>query len=454
MFQTEVKVIFFIVLLSLVVCGCTQSDSLFEPSGKAVFVPDDGVEFTKYASSARHNIEQALNMLRPQSENRQYLGGYTNEEVAAMRSPFQIPNADAGRCGDLSTGAGKGFLLIHGLTDSPYLMRSISESLNNEYPCALIRAVLLPGHGTVPGDSLDTEHEDWERIVDYGVNSFKKDNLVSELYIVGFSTGSSLAINYMKENPGNSITKREDKIKGLVLIATAVRAKTRIIFLTPVVKWMKDWASDFEEKDAARYESFSMNAAAEFYTLTKDMVNPEYALQVPVFMVLSADDATIDAPAAREFFCYPSRANRRALVWYQSIDPEVNNSINTESTPELMCENIVEVDLKTLDPKYKTVNLAHTALSISPEDPHYGFDGKYHNCKAYDSEDTVQAFNECQGDDKTIIFGEKNIKNLKNTLKYDYFRRGTFNPDYKNLEERILCFTNDECPTGDILRQR
>ncbi len=118
-----------------------------------------------------------------------------------------------------------------------------------------------------------------------------------------------------------------------------------------------------------------------------------------------------------------------------------------------MCNNIVEIKLEDISSNYKTVNLAHIALSMAPEDPHYGVEGKYHNCKAYDNKKTSQEFDECQGNEKKNIFGEKNIKGLKDTLglDYDYLRRGTFNPDYKNLETRILCFTNDDCPTSSIL---
>ena len=54
---------------------------------------------------------------------------------------------------------------------------------------------------------------------------------------------------------------------------------------------------------------------------------------------------------------------------------------------------------------------------------------------------------------KNNVFGENNIAGLKDKLKlkYDFVRRGTFNPDYKNLEAKILCFTDDKCPTSEIL---
>lgn len=435
----------------IVLNACGSTDVLLKPTGKAAFLPKDEVQFTQYVQNSRERIEQVLNELRPQSEYRPYRGGYTNQEAAEMRSPFQVPGDQSSRCTDISQGGGKGFLLIHGLTDSPYLMTSISDSLIKEYPCALIRAVLLPGHGTVAGDSLEMKHEDWAGITNYGVNSFVKDGSISDLYVIGFSTGTSLAINYMRENPGVSGKPRGDKIKGLVLLSTAVKANTSFAVLTQIAKMFKDWASTFEEKDAARYESFSMNAGAEFYKLTRDMLDSDYVIDVPVLMAVSADDETINARAAREFFC-STKINQGILVWYKSIDANVNTDI--ENTKKLVCDNIVDIDLADIDSRFKTLNLAHTALSMSPEDPHYGVDGKYRNCKRYDKKNKIEEFHCCQIDEENSVFGENNVADLKAklNLNYKYLRRGTFNPDYNNLAAKILCFTSDTCAQSDILK--
>ncbi|MCI5162510.1 MAG: hypothetical protein D3917_10945 [Candidatus Electrothrix sp. AX5] len=131
-----------------------------------------------------------------------------------------------------------------------------------------------------------------------------------------------------------------------------------------------------------------------------------------------------------------------------SFYPEINAEINSKDTPELMCENIVEVSPKDLDPQYKTLNIAHTAISIRPEDAHYGINGKYHNCKKYDSEKTMDQFYACQSNTSDYFFGEKNLEDSEGR----YFRRGTVNPDYKNLEARILCFVNVNCPMNALLQ--
>ncbi len=448
MFQFNFKRFGLIGGISILLIACSDNDPLLQKSGKAAFVPTDDVVFSDYIAKSQQNIEQVLKAHRPADRN--YLGNYTLAEAAAMRSPFQVPKLNSDRCTDASKGANKGFLLVHGLTDSPYLMRSISDSLSQANPCSLIRAVLLPGHGTIVGDTLDMQYKDWNRIVEYGVNSFQTEATISELYLVGFSTGTSLSINYIKQHPETDSNHRNDKIKGLVLLSAAVKANSPWAFLSPIVSYVKEWEwmGVFSEQDAARYESFSLNAGSQFYQLTKDMTKPEYTLDVPVLMAVSADDQTINASAARTFFCQ-TRNERRALIWYQSIDPSVNTKIANDASQQ--CKQIINVALNTLEPQFKTVNLAHTALSMQPNDPHYGVKGNYHQCKEY--ADNNKQFTACQNDDQNSVFGETNIDDLNTDIKpaYTYLRRGTFNPDYRHLESRILCFTDSNCSNSDLI---
>ena len=154
------------------------------------------------------------------------------------------------------------------------------------------------------------DHQDWQRIVEYGVKGFQEDDRISDLYLVGFSAGTSLVIDYMKENPSTDAAERVDKIQGLILLSPSVQAKSPFAFLAPFLNLFTDWESLFEEEDAVRYESFSYNAGTEFYALTRGMVDPEYALKVPVLMATSADDATVDAEAARRFFCFSDEVDR------------------------------------------------------------------------------------------------------------------------------------------------
>jgi len=448
MIPVETKTMIAAIILSLLVSGCGRPNPAWlEPTGRAAGVPGQPEpEFAQYVQDSRANIKVVLDDIRFESGQSPYLGGYTSEEAAIMRGPFQLPEKDSDICWDPAMGGGKGFLLIHGLTDSPYLMRSIGDSLRKAYPCALVRAVLLPGHGTVAGDSLTMKHEDWMRITDYGVRSFQKMDRIRDLYLVGFSTGTALAIRHMKE--GSST----DKIKGLILVSTAIKAKSKLAWLAGIVGLFKKWTGTYSEQDAARYESFSLNAGAEFYQLTKGLFDSRYILHVPVLMAVSADDDTIDAEAAREFFCHFTTSERRALIWYEYAF--------ADDRSERPCKDIAEVKLNGIEQDfegtpYRFASFAHTSLSMSPADGHYGVNGKYRNCKSYEDKKDAAGFANCQKGSKETIFSENNIESLKDEnghkLRYDFWRRGTFNPNYDRLETSILCFTNDNCQLENVL---
>uniref|UniRef100_UPI0040579F3D alpha/beta hydrolase n=1 Tax=Candidatus Electrothrix sp. TaxID=2170559 RepID=UPI0040579F3D len=446
------KIIFFLLCILPVISACANRDPLYTPTGRAAFVPEQDTPFSEYIQDSRENIEQILDKVRPDNGERKYLGGYTNAQAASMRSPFQLPANKKERCNEGGKGAGKGFLLIHGLIDSPYLLSNIRDSLHRQYPCALIRAVLLPGDGTVVGDSLEMDHKEFRRIVEYGVKGFQEDAQIEELYLVGFSAGTTLAIDYMKNHPSAAQRLRADKITGLILLSPSIKAKSPFAFLASFISLFKDWESRFDEEDAVRYESFSYNAGAVFYALTRDMMDPEYALKVPVLMAVTADDTTVDAEAARRFFCSSDAAQQRVLIWYQSIDPAVNNRI--AQAADLQCDTILEIPLEEMKEEFKTVNISHLSIPIRPEDPHYGLHGRYRHCRKYAASPADLAA--CRDEEEDNLFGENNVEELPADLKPQYrtLRRSTFNPFYEQLEAMLFCFTDTACSTAELLKRK
>lgn len=421
-------------VLSLL-AGCSSDEPWMNASGSPASVPkDQSLAFESYVSESLENIEQVLTNIRMTTNESPYVGGYSVSDVAKMRGPFQIPENISSLCNDKSHGAGKGFLLIHGLTDSPYLLRNMADSLASAYPCSLIRAVLLPGHGTVVGDTLDMKYQDWMRITEYGVQSFQSMQRIDQLYLVGFSTGTALAIKHLKEGQAT------DKIKGLVLLSTAVQANSDFAWLTSYLKVFKSWLSENKERDAARYSSFSTNAGSQFYQLTKGMLAKEYQVDVPVFMAVSADDATINAGAARDFYCNYVTSGRRQMFWYRGFSEQ----------PLSQCSGIVEIERTPMGQnyngqQYKFANHAHTGIAGDPSDNHYGVTGVYRDCKAYESAESDKLWRECMKDSGDRVFSEKNVANMSDILAGGMWRRATFNKDYQQLSQAVVCFVNQSC---------
>lgn len=413
-----------LLIFSSFLISCTDQHVWMQPSSSPASVPPATLSFEDYIQQTQKQITAALE-IRFADTVSPYLGQYSLQDTVEMRSPFQISKNNE-RCENKD--AEVGFLLIHGLTDSPFLMKDIANSLHNQNPCALVRAVLLPGHGTVVGDSLAMRHEDWQAITEYGIRSFDDHPNIQNIYIAGFSTGTALAIRYLGDSEYTS------KIQGLLLFSTAIKAHTNVAFLAPTVRHFKKWADIESEKDAARYESFSMNAGAEFYSLVKDINDEQYTLDVPVFMAVSADDATIDAQAASDFYCNKIKSAQKTMLWYHS-------AISTIQPPQCSGVTIVEngnVHKKLNNTPYLYGNTSHLGITIAPENPHYGVQGKYHNCKAYAGEEYLA----CQKQDQLSIFGEKNIEkdDFITEPQWKYLRRATFNPHYKGLESAMMTF--------------
>jgi alpha-beta hydrolase superfamily lysophospholipase len=88
-----------------------------------------------------------------------------------------------------------GALLIHGLTDSPYSMRAVGETLKASGYYGL--ALRMPGHGTVPAGLTTAVWEDWLAAVRVGVRHVRERIGPDQpLLLVGYSNGGALVLKY------------------------------------------------------------------------------------------------------------------------------------------------------------------------------------------------------------------------------------------------------------------
>lgn len=390
---------------------------LHSSSGLEAIVPSAELPFQDYIDQNSARIREVLARDYYDLRAEPFGPGYEIDKTLAMRAPYEWQPSAA----DCADGQPRmGFLLIHGLTDSPYLLSDVAASLRERYPCALQRGLLLPGHSTVPGDSLEMRFEDWLTVTEYGVNSFRGD--VDALFMVGFSTGTSLSVRYVDAHRDDSL------VKGLIMLSPAIAARSRFAFLSPYVRWFSDWLSENGEQDAARYESFSMNAGAEFYELTSSLSSASFVpIDVPVFMAGSGADATVNMEAAREFFCTKTPRGPRTMLWYQATD--------LDAAPQAQCEGLLVLPAQS--PAHRVVNLSHTSITMAPDNPHYGLDGDYSMCLQY--EEGTTDYNQCVNDDEQTVYGESGLGS-DGRFEGKLIRRGSFNPHYAQLIEHIARF--------------
>jgi len=413
------------VLLAVPLAACGPGrEAELQPSGHAVTVPEAGTPFTRYLATAREHIRLALQQGPFAREEEPFGPGYTLEKVVDMRAPWQM--GPAGDCTDQEAGT-EAFLFVHGLSDSPYTLRALAQSLSGSRPCALIRSVLLPGHGTVPGDLLDVSRDAWRDTVRYAVERLPGNT--ETLYLVGYSTGAALVIE-------QADARRDDeRLTGLILLSPALDLDNPLAWLAPLLRRIRPWLNVAPDRDAAKYESFPLNTAAETHLMLRELAPLRMPpLSLPVFMVSSADDTTVDPVAARDFFCKRTPAQRRHMIWYQS--PVTAQ----QAVPH--CEGLRI--RPSASPPLRTVTHSHVGITLPPDDEHYGVDGRYRHCLRYGNDPALHQ--RCLEDNQTTVYGEPARLAADDGLYGGQpVRRTTFNPFYSQMLQSLDCFLDDGC---------
>ena len=159
------------------------------------------------------------------------------------------------------------------------------------------------------------------------------------------------------------------------------------------------------DDDPVRYLSIARNAESELGALIDRLDERQRRLALPVFLALSADDVTIDVPAAREWFCR-QLIGPRALVWYAPGAEPVDD-----------CRFALP---RASDRWPGILDLAHPALPIAPDDPHYGVAGDYLDCAHYYWRTDTPAWLICQDAANTpanseVRYGEITPTTLRRT---------------------------------------
>jgi alpha-beta hydrolase superfamily lysophospholipase len=201
-----------------------------------------------------------------------------------------------------------GVLLLHGLTDSPYSLRSIGLALvARGYRVVGLR---LPGHGTAPSGLLTFEVEDLEAATQLAMRDLHQSlGAGRPLFMVGYSNGAALAVSYALAARGDSALPRP---AGLVLISPAIGI-TRLAALGRIRTGLSElqgfgraaWQVVETELDPYKYQSFSWHAAGETKRLTSGLTRRIAALASegpvrdlpPILAFLSTVDSTVQAPA-------------------------------------------------------------------------------------------------------------------------------------------------------------
>lgn len=320
-----------------------------------------------------------------------------SEEIIEANSPFELHPTGSFQAGG-NRPYRRGILLTHGLTDSPYMMRHLGSFFAQQG--FRVMAILLPGHGTQPGDLLDIKWQQWRDMVAFGVEQLSLE--AEEIYLAGFSIGGALSIYH---------SQQDARVRGLFLFSPALKISSKAAFANwhKLSSWLipsHKWLSICPDRDICKYESVPKQAIAEAWALSRKLDLNKVA--IPVFSAASLEDATVDTSV--EFI---RRAKPGHLVLYSAKPVESDNPS-------------VEI-INSCLPGQQILSYSHVAIVIPPNDPHYGASGDYCSCHHYYPHE-MQKYTACMDHPEQAMTGELS------SLHKGLLRRLTYNPEFERLK--------------------
>jgi len=313
-----------------------------------------------------------------------------------------------------------GILMIHGLSDSPYSVRSLALAL--EQQGFLVIALRVPGHGTIPSALLDAEWEDWAAATRVAAQEVKRqlgDN--PNFYILGYSNGGALTLNYSLDALADTSLPQPKKI---ILLSPMIGiskyaglSKTLdIVGHLPLLS-SRRWLNKTPEYNPFKYNSFSVNAgwqAHRFSTQLQDKIAAREKSQLlqklpPVLTFQSLADATVNTDAIENYFYRYLPKNNSELVLfdinrnanfvpitktsastylqntfgagphpYHFVKISNRNSSTMEVSEWRQAADELTVQERPLNLAYPPgiFSLSHVALPFPTDDPTFGFEPK------------------------------------------------------------------------------
>jgi len=308
-------------------------------------------------------------------------------------------------------------LLLHGLTDSPYSLRSIGDHLATRG--FRVIGLRLPGHGTAPAGLLSFEIEDMQSVVRLAMRDLRRQlGASAPIYVVGYSNGAAIAVDYaLSALDGDSLPRPA----GLVLISPAIGISKLAVLgrvrtgLSSVPGFGRTaWQLIEAEYDPFKYSSFSWHAAGETHRLTSHVAERVQMLSrdglikglPPVLAFLSTVDATVRAEAVVDALLGHLAPDGHELVLFDVnrlaaaqpllvADPGPLTqrllampertyalSVITNATPRTLLVKELRAEagsgrqtarLLGLEWPRGVFSLSHVALPFPPDDPLYGY---------------------------------------------------------------------------------
>lgn len=357
-----------------------------------------------------------------------------------------------------------GILMLHGLSDSPYSVRSLAQKLQQQG--FYVIALRLPGHGTLPSGLLDVHWQDWQAAVNLAAHELQQHLQPNQpFYLMGYSNGAALAVNYSLnalENPKLPQPQKLVLLSPMIGISAFARL-TKPVELMGHLPLMQTqlWLDVQQEYNPFKYNSFPANAAWQAHRLTRHLSdtikrltkNSQLAQIPPILTFHSVMDTTVLTSAIKENLynylpvngselvvfdinrhhslipitrksaseemekLFGGQSNNYTLVKLANASSETRDIVEKRLAAGAQQEQITPLPLAF--PR-EVVSLSHIALPFPPDDPVFGLTPR-----------TDEFYGIRLGN--LHLVGEKNM-----LIDHDIGGRLYSNPFYSYMEQEIL----------------
>ena len=375
-----------------------------------------------------------------------------NDQPDWNRSFELTPEAPAG-----------GALLLHGMSDSPYSLRALAETLRRRGYWVI--GLRLPGHGTAPSGLKHITMHDMVAAVRLAMEHLSSKLGEKPIHMVGYSTGASLALDFAL----NAVEgKASPEPASLVLISPAIR-----IHASAALASFKDglsvvpglgslaWLQILPEFDPSKYNSFATNAGDVVHRLTRSLDERVARLRSkpgellpPILVFKSTVDSTVTTEAVVDNLLARLAPHRHELVLFDINRFAAKSSVLVSDPGPFTDRIVAETELPFMvtligneSPESRKVvarekkpgatvftegeplnmewpmgviSLSHVALPFPPDDPVYG---------------------ENRPENPDLVFlGRMTLQGERGLLKIpdDWMIRIRYNPFFSYLEARTL----------------
>jgi alpha-beta hydrolase superfamily lysophospholipase len=240
-------------------------------------------------------------------------------------------------------------LLLHGLSDSPYSLRTLGQQLHRAG--AHVVGLRLPGHGTAPSGLVEIRWQDMAAATRLALRDLAARFPDVPLQVVGYSNGAALALNATLSALEDDTLPQPDR---LVLLSPEIQVTALAKFAVWQARlghWLGleklAWNDILVEYDPFKYGSFAVNAGDLSYRITAEVQEQlarlgegeALARMPPTLAFSSVVDATVYAPALVTHLFNPLPPGDHELVLFD-INRQVDLDGLLVSDPQVMLNAI------------------------------------------------------------------------------------------------------------------